>query len=95
MTVALLLAVFGVSAAGVIYIALRGRAVEVPSVVGKSESEAESELEDYGLRMQVKSRIHHDKIPANTVSDQYPPPGTIVKTGQLVRVSLSLGVASQ
>lgn len=95
MTVALLAIVFGLSAAGVMYFALRGRTVEVPNVVGKSESEAASELDDYGLRMQVKSRVHHDKIPPNIVSDQYPAAGATVKTGQLVRVSLSLGAGAQ
>ena len=87
----LLASVFVLSALGVTFFALRGRTVEVPNVVGKSESDAADELEDYGLRIQVKSRVHNNKVPADTISDQYPPPGTVVKTGQLVRVSLSLG----
>lgn len=73
------------------YLALRGRTVEVPNVVGKSEEAAAEELEDYGLRMQIKSRTQNDKVPPNVVSDQEPAAGTIVKTGQLVRVGLSLG----
>ena len=73
------------------YLALRGRTVEVPNVVGKTEEAAAGELEDSGLRMQVKSRTHNDKVPLNIVSDQEPPSGTVVKTGQLVRVGLSLG----
>jgi serine/threonine-protein kinase len=95
MTVALLVIIFGVSAAGVMYFALRGRTVEVPSIVGKTESDAEIELEDYGLRMGIKNRVHHDKIPLKVIIDQSPVAGTIVKTGQLVRVSVSLGAATQ
>ncbi len=76
------------------YLALRGRTVEVPNVVGKTEEAAAEELEDSGLRIQVKSRAHNEKVPLNVVSDQEPAAGTIVKTGQLVRVGLSLGAPS-
>lgn len=93
--VLLLGAVFSISAGAVIYVALRGRTVDVPSVVGLSEEGAESELDDAGLRMVVKSRVHDAKIPADAVCDQYPPAGTTVKTGQLVRVSLSLGAEAR
>jgi beta-lactam-binding protein with PASTA domain len=88
---ALLAGVFFLSAAVVTYVAVRGRTVEVPNVVGKYEDEAAKELDDAGLRMKIKSSAYNDKWPANTVSDQSPGPGTIVKTGQIVRVSLSLG----
>jgi beta-lactam-binding protein with PASTA domain len=91
---ALLAGVFFVSAGIVTYLAVRGRTVEVPDVVGKYEDEAVEALDDLGLRMEVKSRAHHDKRPVNTVSDQSPSAGTIVKTGQIVRVSLSLGSGS-
>jgi len=92
LTVVLLLSVFAFSAGAIMYLALRGRTVEVPNVVGKSEEAAAEELEDYGLRMQIKSRTHNEKVPPNVVSDQEPAAGTVVKTGQLVRVGLSLGV---
>lgn len=84
-------AVFCIGAGGVIYVALRGRTVDVPSVIGKTEESAADILDDAGLRMVVRSRIHDKDVPVNSVCDQYPPAGTIVKTGQLVRVSLSLG----
>jgi eukaryotic-like serine/threonine-protein kinase len=95
LTMGILVAVFFLSAVGVSYLALRGRTVQVPDVIGKTESQAESVLSDSGLRMDVRSRTHHDKIPANAVSDQSPSPGTTVKTGQLVRVSVSLGSQNQ
>ena len=91
LTMGVLLVVFSLSATVVMYLALRGRSVEVPNVIGKTEAEAESVLQDSGLRIHVRSRARHDKIPENAVSDQSPAPGTTVKTGQLVRVSISLG----
>lgn len=82
---------FCLSAGAVMYVALRGRTVDVPSVIGKSEEGAADLLDSAGLRMVVKSRVHDEIIPADAVCDQYPPAGTTVKSGQLVRVSLSLG----
>lgn len=87
----ILVAVFGLSATGVMYLALRGRTVQVPDLIGKTEEQAEGLLADSGLRMDVRSRTRHEKIPEHAVSDQSPAPGTTVKTGQLVRVSVSLG----
>lgn len=92
-TIGILALVFSGSAASVMYFVLRGRTVRVPDLVGKPEAAAESLLDDAGLRMMTRNRVHHDKIPENAVTDQEPPPGTMVKTGQLVRVSLSLGAS--
>jgi beta-lactam-binding protein with PASTA domain len=89
--VALLACVFFISAGIVTYLSVRGRRVEVPNVLGKYEDEAEKEIDAAGLRMQIKSRAHDNKWPVNTISDQSPVAGSIVKTGQIVRVSLSLG----
>ena len=91
LTVAALAAAFFLSASIVMYFALRGREVPVPNVIGKSQQDAENLLQDKGLKMRVSNRAPHDKIPANAVSEQSPAPGTTVKTGQSVRVSLSLG----
>lgn len=93
LTVALLFGIFTLSAGTIMYLVWRGRTVEVPNLVGKTEEAAIEELENYGLRLQVKSRAHHEQIPLNAVSDQQPIAGSVVKTGQLVRVSLSLGAA--
>jgi len=93
LTGALLAGVFFVSAGTVTYLAVRGRTVEVPNVVGKSKEAARKELDDVGLRMDVKSWAHNTQAPADTVSDQSPAAGTVVKTGQIVRVSINLGAA--
>jgi beta-lactam-binding protein with PASTA domain len=89
MTLVLLSCVFGVSFFTVMYFVSRGRTVEVPNLVGKSRNDAVIELEDKGLRMHIRSRVHNNSIPFDAVIDQYPTPGTTVKSGQLVRVSLS------
>ena len=89
LTAALLAGVFLISAGTITYLAVRGRTVEVPNVVGKSKEAARQELDDAGLRMDVKSEAQNDKAPANAVIDQSPPAGTIVKTGQIVRVSVN------
>jgi beta-lactam-binding protein with PASTA domain len=86
-----LVVVFALSALVVVFFTMRGRPVKVPNVVGKTETQAAATLEEFGLRMQVKGRIHNEAVPANTVSDQSPAAEAVVKTGQFVRVSLSLG----
>ena len=90
MLAALLVGVFFAGAGIITYLAVRGRTVEVPNVVGKSKEAARRELDEAGLRMDVKN---NDKAPAGLVIDQSPSAGTIVKTGQIVRVSLSPGAA--
>lgn len=88
---AVLAVVFALSALIVVVVTMRGRPVKVPNVVGKSETQAATTLEDVGLRMQIKGRAHSETVPANTVSDQSPAAEAIIKTGQFVRVSLSIG----
>jgi beta-lactam-binding protein with PASTA domain len=87
----LLIGLFGASAFTVVYWTLRGRAVEVPNVISQDEPKAQDWLEAQGLIMRVSSRVPHDEVPAGRVCDQVPRAGTIVKSGQIVRVSLSLG----
>lgn len=91
LTVALLLAVFAFSAGAIMFLAWRGRTVYVPNVIGKTEAAATEELEDAGLRLQRKGRAYSDQVAQDTVCDQSPVAGSVVKTGQLVRVSLSMG----
>ena len=93
LVIACLAAVFCFSAGGVMYVILRGRTVEVPNVVGKSPHEAEAALSEHGLRMQVR-QTNDDNVPVNAVSVQSPAAGVTVKTGQLVRVSVSQGASS-
>jgi serine/threonine-protein kinase len=83
-----------ITGAGLITIlSVRGRTVAVPNVIGKSKEAARAEFDDAGLRMDVKSEAYNNRTPAGAVTDQSPSPGTIVKTGQIVRVSISRGAA--
>ncbi len=91
LTIVLLALAFWFGAGTITYLAVRGRTVAVPNVVGKSKEAARAEFDDAGLRMNVKSEAHNDRMPAGSVTDQSPSAGTIVKTGQIVRVSISLG----
>ena len=87
----MLIVLFGVSAMVVFYLSLRGRTVRVPNIVSMKESIAQDELESSGLIMQVRGRAPHQQIPFGAVADQSPAAGSVVKTGQLVRVTLSQG----
>jgi eukaryotic-like serine/threonine-protein kinase len=87
--IALMLAIFAFSALTVIYFSLKGRTVEVPNVEGKSESEAQSTLDNYGLRMGIKNYLQDKTRPINSVIDQEPVAGSLVKSGYLVRVSIN------
>ena len=87
--IALMLVIFAFSAITVIYFTLKGRTVEVPNVKGKSESDAQAVLDDFGLRMAVRNYQQNKDYPINSVIEQDPAPGTTVKSGQLVRVSIN------
>lgn len=92
--IASLIGVFFLCAFSVMYLALRGQSVEVPDVTGKPEAEAIDVLDDAGLRMKITGHAISDKFESNLVSDQSPSSGTVVKTGQIVRVNISTGLAT-
>lgn len=93
LTFALLAVAFFIGAGAITYFSVRGRTVAVPNVVGKSREAALEVFDEAGLRMGVKSEAYNDKTPAGDVTDQSPSAGAIVKTGQIVRVSISRGAA--
>ena len=63
--------------------------VEVPDVMGKDATDAESALRDAGLVPKIFS-VHSGK-PPNTVTGQDPPAGTMVVQGSRVRINVSSG----
>lgn len=71
-------------------IAIHGREVTMPNLVGKSVSEAISLLRSRGLVLRVADRAYSD-IPINVVIRQTPPPGMLMKVSQQAHVVLSLG----
>src|SRR5260221_14496121 len=71
-------------------IAIHGREVRMPNLVGKRVTEASSELRSRGLLLTEADRIYSEQ-PINTVIRQTPPPGLLMKVSQQAHVVLSLG----
>jgi serine/threonine-protein kinase len=71
-------------------IAIHGREVSMPNLVGKSVADASNDLRTRGLVLRVADRIYSEQ-PINTVVRQTPPPGLLMKVSQQAHVVLSLG----
>ncbi len=63
--------------------------VEVPDVIGKNRDDAVSTLASAGLKAKVVSL--HSKKPVDTVTGQFPHPGTTVTRGSPVQINVSSG----
>ena len=71
-------------------IAIHGREVSMPNLVGKNVADATSELRSRGLVLRVADRVYSEQA-INTVVRQTPPPGLLMKVSQQAHVVLSLG----
>ena len=71
-------------------IAIHGREVTMPNLVGKNVAEANQLLQSGGLVLRVADRIYTD-LPINVVVRQTPPAGLLMKVSQQAHVVLSLG----
>jgi beta-lactam-binding protein with PASTA domain len=71
-------------------IAIHGREVNMPNLVGKNVTEASGLLRSRGLVLRVADRIYSE-LPINVVVRQSPPPGMLMKVSQQAHVVLSLG----
>src|SRR5205814_439285 len=71
-------------------IAIHGREVTMPNLVGLNVSEASRILQSRGLVLRVADRIYSDQ-PINAVVRQTPPSGLLMKVSQQAHVVLSLG----
>ena len=71
-------------------IAIHGREVTMPNLVGKNVSEANGLLRSRGLVLRVADRVYSDS-PINVVVRQTPPAGLLMKVSQQDHVVLSLG----
>lgn len=71
-------------------IAIHGREVTMPNLVGKNVGEAGQALRANGLILRVADRVYSD-VPINVVVRQTPPPGMLMKVSQQAHVVLSLG----
>lgn len=71
-------------------IAIHGREVTMPNLVGKNVTEANQMLRSRGLVLKVADRIYSD-LPINLVVRQTPTAGLLMKVSQQAHVVLSLG----
>jgi eukaryotic-like serine/threonine-protein kinase len=71
-------------------IAIHGREVTMPNLVGKRVTEANNMLRSRGLILRVADRVYSD-LPINSVVRQTPPAGLLMKVSQPAHVVLSLG----
>jgi len=68
-----------------------GSEFELPDVVGYEKDAAEEMLQLMDLNLEVTSEEYHADKPEGTVLSQYPPAGTMVKSGRIVKVVTSSG----
>src|SRR5271154_6205224 len=85
MTVAL------ISALTAMQLAIHGREVAIPQLVGMSPFEAERTGAASGLQVVIERQFYSAEIPEGKIMTQMPPPGTRVRRGWSVRVAQSLG----
>jgi len=85
MTVAL------ISALTAMHLAIHGREVAIPKLVGMSPFEAERVGAASGLLVVVERQFYSPDIPEGKIMTQMPPPGTKVRRGWSIRVAQSLG----
>ncbi len=86
-----LLAVALISALTTMHMAIHGREVAIPKLVGMGPLEAERAGAAAGLQVVIERQFYSADIPEGKIMTQVPPPGTKVRRGWSVRVAQSLG----
>ena len=86
-----LLVVALVSALTAMRLAIHGREVAVPDLLGKSPAEARIIAAQSGLDINVERQYYSPTIPEGKILSQLPPAGSQVRRGWQVRVAESLG----
>lgn len=79
------------SALATMRLAIHGREVAVPKLVGMTTAQAESASAANGLRFSVEDRFYSGDVPEGRIVSQVPAPGTRVRRGWEMRVAESLG----
>jgi len=85
MTVAL------ISALTAMQLAIHGREVTIPKLVGMGPLEAERVGASYGLQVVVEREFYSAEVPVGKIMTQMPLPGVKVRRGWSIRVAQSLG----
>ena len=86
-----LLTVMLLSAMTAMRLAIHGREVAIPKLVGLSLEQAERITAANGLLLDTENRFYSDSVPEGRVVSQLPSPGIRVRRGWRMRVALSLG----
>ncbi|HVP42298.1 MAG TPA: PASTA domain-containing protein [Terriglobales bacterium] len=86
-----LLTVMLFSAMTAMRMAIHGREVATPKLLGLSMEQAERVASDSGLLLDTESRFYSDTVPEGRIVTQLPAPGTRVRRGWRMRLALSLG----
>lgn len=88
-------AAFIVGLLGALYLNFRSPEVTVPEIIGKDQSAGRIMVEDVGLNLRVRaSRLVTDANP-NTILDQSPKPGDVIKVGQTIAVVIARSEARE
>jgi beta-lactam-binding protein with PASTA domain len=60
-------------------------------ITGKSQDEATSILDEAGLGIEISAQEYRSDKPEGTIMSQYPEPGVKIKSGRIIKVSISSG----
>jgi beta-lactam-binding protein with PASTA domain len=80
-----------ISALTAMQLAIHGREVAIPKLVGMSPIEADRAAAASGLQVVIERQFYSAEILEGKIMTQMPPPGTKVRRGWSVRVAQSLG----
>jgi beta-lactam-binding protein with PASTA domain len=80
-----------ISALTAMQLAIHGREVPIPKLVGMSPLEAQRAGAVSGLQVVIERQFYSPAIPEGKIMTQMPPPGTKVRRGWSIRVAQSLG----
>lgn len=80
-----------VSALLAMRLAIHGREVAVPDLVGKAPVEARRVAEASGFQFEVERQYYSPKVPEGRILSQLPPAGTKIRRGWQIRVAQSMG----
>lgn len=86
-----LLTVMLISAMTAMRLAIHGREVSVPKLIGMTVEQAERVTASNGLLLDSTSRFYSNDVPEGRIASQLPPTGIHVRRGWQMRVAVSLG----
>ena len=86
-----MLTVAMVSALTAMRLAIHGREVAVPKLIGLSQSAAETTANTSGLILDIENKFYSNDVPEGKILSQLPVPGSRVRRGWRVRAAQSLG----